>query len=125
MSNCIDIVRGGEVTFFFDEIDIPAFKSLVASSRDVGFGNMTPEEVKIYYAWWFLDHAEVTDASVTIRFGHGRSGHTNRDFKGTIKVLSGFMKKKKFHTFFITDEFDGHKQVFKWSLDFKSLVGLG
>lgn len=56
---------------------------------------------------------------VIIEFGRGRSGHTNRDFDSTLLMLAGFMKKEKYHTFFITEEGDGHRTVYRESIEFK------
>lgn len=125
MSNCIDIVQGGEVAFMYDEIDIPAFRRLLASAKQCDYaGTPSPKELAADVAYWYLSTAWVTDYKVVINFGWGRSSHTTRSFRATLIHLSKLIKKKKFHTFYVTDEGDGHEQVYKWSVDFKSLLGL-
>jgi len=117
MSNCIDVVKGEKVVFFPDEIDIEKFKALVDSVANLP---KAPEEKDGYYAWWFLQRNSAVDQrGVVIRFGQGRSTHTNRDFDGTLLTLSKFMKKEKYHVFSVTDEGDGHRKVYTQTVKFK------
>lgn len=122
MSNCIYIVDNESVVFTPDEIDMDKFKALVASSKQWDCeGEYTEEIGKANSAWWFLEknHFVIPGKGVMIEFGRGRSIHTNRDFKGLLWVLAPLMKKSKYHTFIITDEFDGHRQRFKVKVNFK------
>src|SRR5208282_1194283 len=71
------------------------------------------EDLKCYYVYWFLSTRNVyvngstlspERVSIVIRFGHGESGHTWRDFKGTCNLINKFMLKEKTHSFSIEDE---------------------
>ena len=125
MSNCIQLVDNESVVFTPDEIDVDAFKALVASSKKHDYKQpFTPEIGKANCAWWFLEtnHHVIDGKGVMIEFGCGRSSHTWRDFRGLLSTLAPLMKKAKYHTFWASDEFDGFKDVFKIKLNFK--VGL-
>jgi hypothetical protein len=127
LSNCIDILKGDEVVFLADEIDIKGFERLVNNAKDLiheagkSGNDFTQEELSSNMAWWFLQkNSDICDEGVVIRFGHGRSTHTNRDFKGVIQTLIPLIKRVKRHKFQITDEFDGHRQRFWMTVEFKS-----
>jgi len=125
MSNCIEFVKGSDkVVFLKDEIDVVALKALVdsAAPKDKD-GGKTPEERDRYFAWWFLQQNSIIDSrGAVIWFGRGNSTHTNRDFDGTLMLLAKFMKKAKYHTFFITDEGDGHRRVYREDTEFNSSI---
>ena len=124
MSNCIDFVKGSDkVVFLADEIDVPALKALVDSVKGLPKAPELDEATghQGYIAWWFLSRAFIDHRGVVIRFGaSGRSSHTNRDFSATVIMLSRFMKKDKYHTFFITDEGDGFRKVYREIVNFRS-----
>lgn len=128
MSNCIWFHQAqgktNKVVFLKDEIDVAGFKAMVATARDVKTGStLTDEEVGAYYSWWFLQDNHIADArGVVIFFGEGRSTHTHRDFEGLMKVLQPFLKKPKYHTFCITDEFDGGQKMFFMDVEFKRMT---
>lgn len=131
MSNCIHFVGGDVVSLSHLEIDIDRFEAFLKSAKEVDYKkvNHTEEELNSNVAWWFLQQNTRIVRSgkigaVEIRFGLGRSIHTNRDFKSTLKVLSTFMKKSVKHTFFITDEFDGHNEQFRIPVDLRTGKGL-
>lgn len=67
------------------------------------------EDLKCCYVYWFLNTRNVFSLtqdckSIVVRFGHGNSGHTWRDFKGTCNLINKFMLKEKTHSFSIEDE---------------------
>jgi hypothetical protein len=122
MSNCITLHRNQKVVFLSDEIDVEGFKAMMATAKDRDYkkGSLTPEEVDAYYAFWFLRDCSFADRrGVIICFGEGRSSHTNRDFEGTLKILSRLIKKPKYWRFVATDEFDGHKRAFWINVEFQ------
>ena len=122
MSNCIQLVDNESVVFTPDEIDVDAFKALVARSKQYDYKEpFTPEIGKANCAWWFLEtnHFIVPGKGIMIEFGCGRSIHTWRDFRGLLSTLAPLMRKAKYHTFIATDEFDGFKKRFKIKLNFK------
>jgi len=125
MSNCIEFVSGSEkIVFLKDEIDVVALKALVdsATPKDKTLVD-TEEGRKRYIAWWFLQQNSIIDSrGVVIWFGRGQSTHTNRDFNATLLMLAKFMKKAKYHTFFITDEGDGHRRVYREDTEFNSSI---
>jgi hypothetical protein len=109
MSNCIEI-RRSEAVFKSTEIDIPKLKALVDSVRGVkeypGSNPKTDEELRQYYAWWWLNDKNVVFGNdfVVIGFG-GASAHTWRDFHGLLEVIiKPLMKKSKTHVFLMEDE---------------------
>lgn len=125
MSNCIEI-KNCAVTFAADEIDIPKLKADIEEKKDGppfidsehGSGTMNN------MVYWFLNDYNVSfkEDSVTIRFGAGRSSHTNRDFRGIINYLSDFMLKSKSHTFTIYDEYDGFQTPGRMEVTFSPKV---
>ena len=136
MSNCIAFVKHETVHFSGEEIDIPKFAALLQSVRSFSgsarwadLENLTPDQ---RMAYWFLvanttlieplKSAPAGDwryAQAMIVFGGGNSGHTWRDFRGTLETLSQFMLTEKHHKFLLTDEFDGHKEVLHAIVDFR------
>lgn len=124
MSNCITLYNH-IVVFNNDEIDIAKlFDIIQALPLEVGSFPKTAEETHQYYCWWFLnslnvkfnkskpqifDINEVDQKpkydSVTVKFGHGRSSHTWRDFRGLLNnVIKPLIKNEKEHIFIVTDE---------------------
>jgi len=110
VSNCITFERNGSVTFTSDDIDIPALSLQIALCKEDDT------------TWWYL--ATNTDISAdlsqaTVHFGRGRSSHTWRDFHATVNhVLNPLMKRRKAHTFVLSDESDGHGSRYKYTVTF-------
>jgi hypothetical protein len=113
------------VNFYDDEIEISRFLDDLAKYEMMGdpfeyekkCGCPVTEEAKEerfrhYIIWWFLSrnttvmYEEDKRRYLQIRFGRGRSGHTWRDFRQTIKLINLYMKKEKKHTFIVSDEMD-------------------
>jgi hypothetical protein len=108
MSNCINIVKGEKVVFLRDEIDVDALKEFVTKAEENSL------------AWWFLQANSVIDSrGAVVMFGRGRSTHTNRDFDAVILALSKFMRKEKYHNFYVTEEGDGFRRVYHEVVEFK------
>lgn len=128
MSNCIDFVGGSEkVVFLKDEIDVVALKTLIESVKGLPKAPEcdSKDNYAGYIAWWFLSRAVVDDRGAVIRFGcSGRSSHTNRDFDATLILLGRFMKKPKYHTFYVRDEGDGFRRIFREDVEFNTVVKL-
>lgn len=123
MSNCIDFVNGSDkVVFYRDDIDAPALKALVDSATQADQDCTDKADLASrdrYFAWWFLKgNSVIDDRGAVIYFGRGNSGHTNRDFDGLLEMLFRFTKRSKYHTFFITDEGDGHRKVYREQIEF-------
>lgn len=120
MSNCIEIERYHEVIFTEREIDIPLLKIWLGNGKELkNYKDPTEEQLTESLIWWFLQkNTDVLNHTILIRFGQGRSGHTNRDFKNTLMFLKDFMFKNKVHTFHMTDEYDGFQKVFRWTVNF-------
>jgi len=115
MSNCIHIEGNARVHFEPDEIDAQGLKELLDKAEEkVSELNCVSEEIEpdLRLAWWYLPQTKIReDNSVDIHFGLGRSTHTWRDFRGTLKVINKFVKKPKVHTFQISDESDAFEEV--------------
>lgn len=123
MSNCIRILKGEEVCFFPDEIDIEGFKALMAKAKNHSSTDgteWTREKGEQTMAWWFLSNSAADHRGVAIWFGCGRSSHTWRDFQGTLSVLKQFIKKPKTHRFTCSDESDGFEHPFKMKVEFQT-----
>jgi len=122
MSNCIDL-HHYTVRFGQEEIDSRAFESFLATAeKEINGCNCASEEVdrELDTAWWFLcENTTVDEDSITIRFGRGRSTHTWRDFKATLKLLSKFIKNPVKHIFAVADEFDGFDTLDEIVVNFK------
>jgi hypothetical protein len=120
MSNCIYIYNP-TVQFKPSEINISGLLSLLNSvktitdSKDLDL--LTPDQCM---AWWYLTgNTSYVNGKLYIHFGQGRSSHTWRDFRGTLRVLSKFVIQPKSNIFTMSDEYDGHKTRFHCIVDFK------
>lgn len=126
MSNCIDIVNGSDrVVFLRDEIDAVALKALVdsATKEDGEHGDKDEAALARHTAWWYLKRNSVIDhRGAVVYLGRGESSHTDRSFKATLLLLCKFMKKAKYHTFFITDEGDRHSKVYREVVEFNAVL---
>jgi hypothetical protein len=112
MSNCIKI-HNYAVHFYPDEFDIKSFKKEIEEhkSHDI-------LQVEDTFCWFLRDNSSVLTNGVVIEFGQGRSSHTYRDFKQTVRHLSKFMLRDKVCTFDISTEGDGFDQISKMRVRF-------
>lgn len=122
MSNCIQIYNH-TVTFTAEEINIHAYRNLMAEAARLGEpGPVDGTPFNVYIAWWFLEkNSTVTDEAVTIKFGQGRSTHTWRDFRQLYKrTLPDLLTQSKGHIFKLSSEDDGFCSVFDYPVVFYS-----
>lgn len=130
MSNCIELSTETQtVVFVPEEIDSGKLKLLLDSVQHIKSSG-DPEYLELatnkkenhskYFAWWFLlRNTEFRpDGGVKIRFGRGNSGHTWRDFGGTLYWLKDFIKKEKIHRFSIADEMDDFETYEPYIINF-------
>jgi len=111
MSNCLDLYNS-EVIFTNEDIDLKKLCEYIRSSKtEIVFPE--PEEYIRYHCWWFLVEGRnviIREKNsviqhIKINFGHGRSSHTWRDFRGLIlTVFNPLMKRKKRHFFVFEDK---------------------
>ena len=123
MSNCITI-DNPTVRFNPGVLDDQALSGLLNSaSENITLKNCTNEELDAdeRMAWWFLCENTMTfkNGTVVINLGRGRSSHTWRDFKGTLQILSRFVKKDFHYTFQIRDEVDDFDQAENYRIDLR------
>jgi hypothetical protein len=131
VSNCIEIYNQ-PITFYSVEIDLPRLRAAIDRWRNerpptlVVVRDWTEAELEQYYCWWFLsDNVHFgldqlgNPSYVEIHFGHGRSGHTNRDFRGLCLLLNKFMKTSKVINFRVADECDGFQSRSTVRVEFK------
>lgn len=122
MSNCINIVYKNMVHLNASEVDVNGLRSLIMKAeKEVNANSSVDEEIpaELKLAWWFLSKNTIfkNTGGVDIRFGAGRSGHTWRDFKGTLWTLKNFIKCPVWIRFGITDEYDGHQTIERVSVN--------
>ena len=104
MSNCIMFENGSEqVSFPKDSFDVEEFlktynEKIIEKNE---YGNV--------WQWFLFGNWSILDHKLVISFGRSKSSHTWRDFDGTIRELSKFIKKPVKHKFIISDEMDDFK----------------
>jgi hypothetical protein len=120
MSNCIKIEDNEIVTFSPDEIDIPKIAELVNRVKDLKDPPNDKTDWDGWIAWWFLaQNTDITEDNLMIQFGRGRSMHTIRDFRQTIRLIEKHMKRSKQHVFKASGESDGFKMIEPWPVIFE------
>jgi len=102
MSNCIEIVDAHRMRVTGDRFDIARFRELCdRAEQEVsrghnasGFNDGLDDERIV---WWFLPRDNVTfgDDECWMHFGSGRSAHTNRDFKGLMRLLNKYFRPSR------------------------------
>jgi len=121
MSNCVELHKY-TVDFAPDEIDAKGLQELCEEAeKEVNKENCGDVRLdpNLRCAWWYLsENTTFSQDGVRIEFGHGRSTHTWRDLRWTLKMLSRFVKKPKEHTFLVADEFDNFDCVGPVRVDF-------
>ena len=134
MSNCINIVDEGTVLFDADELDWDAFLMTCGKVKACTFPpeilaplSTSQDDVENIF-WWFLQSNSkmiewtgldgIFRRRLMIQFGRGRSGHTVRDFYQTLDVLAEYVLMHKKHRFYVTDEYDGHRERKYLDVDF-------
>ena len=119
MSNCIKIEDNDVVVFTPDEIDIPKIAELINRVKDLPNPPNDKADWDGWLAWYFLArNTDITEDNLMIQFGRGRSMHTIRDFRQTIRLIEKHMKRSKSHVFQASGESDGFKLIEPWRVDF-------
>jgi len=126
MSNYIQI-HLHVVYFDKTEIDIDKYVEIVDRVMPLNRSPEYAEDSQGHIFWWFLasnstffKNIEGKYEGIEIRFGEGKSAHTNRDFKSTIICLKDFILKKKEHTFIIADEYDDFNSLSSETVEFQN-----
>jgi len=126
MSNCINIVYKSVIDLKPYQVDASGLRDLITKAeKEVNKENSFDVPGELHFTWWFLCNAVrfKNNGGVQIRLGRGRSSHTWRDFRGTLGILSQFIKSSVIVRFGITDEYDGFKSIERLSVDLsKGLV---
>lgn len=123
MSNCVDIHNNIVINKLFINSE-ELFKEIDrVTPLKHSFDDMTLEESTI---WWFLGRDNVWEDGqlIIISLGEHRSAHTWRDLRQTAHVIAKYLKPHKGVwnvPLTMTDEFDGHQEVFKYELELKRL----
>ena len=62
-----------------------------------------------HHFYWYLmpDNVELEEDGIAFIWGKGRSGHTWRDFKGTLQVLNQYLVPNVYVPIEVADEYDG------------------
>lgn len=122
MSNCIRLTKN-RVIFTADEIDISKVLDFVSSAKyPAVYPDINDKEglraMSAY--WWFSErNVELHGSYIIVNFGEGHSSHTWRDFRWLLNEIAKMMKKAKYHTFYVRDEFDGFKEVGRLNINFQ------
>jgi len=119
LSNCISFHNQGEGVLFPNKVlRKEALEQALQKIQGRGKPEAdireehTEEEVDQYHYWWFLEGtSDLTPEGFLVRFGHGRSGHTWRDWRNTLWFLHQFVEKPFAFTVYLSDEYDGHDSV--------------
>lgn len=119
MSNCIKIEDNEIVTLTPDEIDISRIAELIKRVKDLDNPPNDKTDWDGWIAWWFLSqNTDITEDKLMIQFGRGRSMHTIRDFRQTVRLIGNYMKRPKQHVFMASGESDGFKMIEPWHVEF-------
>ena len=123
------------VKFYEDEIDINSFIENVDKyellgppheyEKKCGCYVTIEEKSKHNIFWWLLNQNSrvIKDNNgnkiLEIAFGRGRSGHTDSDFRATLKLINLFMKKPKKHVFLMSNEMNDFESVYEVEILFE------
>jgi len=108
MSNCIEIDRPRPLRLKTQYVDVQGLANLVNRTRTLPDAPDYKVDPDGHTAWWFLStNVHFYTDCVEIYLGAGRSSHTNRDFKGTLALLSKFIVRPVTVPFTFRDEYDG------------------
>lgn len=114
MSNCVNI---------HNTVLIPKhlfnYRQFAKDVSNVNNLTKCPDDFQGHIMWWYLgtDNVWEEDEYIGINFGDHRSGHTWRDLKQTLKVLSQYFDTKCQVMFVMSDESDGFSSTYKQAFD--------
>lgn len=116
MSNCIDFKRrSNELHLNIADVDTEALQAMMELHHKCNpsdkfllepHGKDENANLTCFTSHWFLNHLNVTITSnqVEIKLGHAKSGHTWRDFRQTLWLISQFITRDMWLTFYLEDE---------------------
>lgn len=126
MSNCIEIDRPRPLRLKLQYVDVKGLADLVTRTKNLHDEPDYKVDPDGYLAWWFLStNVEFYPDCVEIALGHGRSGHTNRDFRHTLALLAKFMLRPYVVHVTFRDEYDGFATQQRTSIELQNPAWVG
>ena len=114
MSNCITL-HDHTVRFPPSHFDVEKYREIMEEHAK----HPASPELGDSFCWFLRDNSEINEENVlVVEFGRGRSSHTHRDFKQTLRFLSQFVTRPMSHRFLASDEYDGFNSVFPLIIEF-------